>query len=308
MLRAIRDYFLRGPRLGLHFMLTSRALACLSLAGGEKRTVAGRAVLPLPAGCLVPSFDPPNVRNAGELARLVREAVRLAQAGGHEAALLLPEVCQKSFVPTFENLPASPEERKAWILWRLKKQMPSLPEDVRLSYDAAADGSPRRVFVTLARATVIREYEDLFASCGIKLRNIGLPTLGLLNILDRNREKNVLLANVEEDAVSLLGVLDGRAALYRLKPFLGGKTFSPPDLAAAAGKELAGTLRFLEDREKKAVKTVWVRSGTGGDAAEIIAGLQAVTELPVRLLDAPVSCGLKPRERHFLAPLIGMSS
>ncbi|MBN2200081.1 MAG: hypothetical protein JW747_09575 [Candidatus Aminicenantes bacterium] len=308
MWRALKEFFLRGPRLPLHFMLTSRALACLSLGKGEKRAVSGRAVLSLPAGCLAPSFDFSNVRNAAELARLVPEAVRLARASGREASLLLPEACQKSFVLAFESLPSSPEERQALIFWRLKKQMPSLPEDVRLSYDAAADGSPRRVFVTLARAAVVREYEEVFASSGIKLRNIGLPTLGLLNLLDRNRERDVLLANVEEDAIGLLGVFDGRAVLYRFKPFLSGKGFSPQDLTAAAGKELAGTLRFLEGREKKTVKTVWVRAGTGGDAQEIADGLQAVTTLPVRLLDAPASCGLKPRERHFLAPLIGLSS
>jgi Tfp pilus assembly PilM family ATPase len=308
MTRRLQDYFLRGPRLGLHFMLTGRALACLSATGRERRTAAGRSVLPLPPGSLAPSFDAPNIRDAGALGRLVREAVREAGGGGREASLLFPEACQKSFVLSFESLPPSAEERRELILWRLKKQAPSLPDDIRLSFDAAENGSPRRVFAAIARAAVVREYEDLFASCGIKLRSVGLPTLGLLNLLDRQREKDVLLANVEEESVSLLAVLDGRPALYRFKPFLAGKTLAAEDLAAAAAKEVSGTLRFLEDRENKTVKTVWVRSGAGGDASQLAAGLQAGTALPVCLLDPPVSLGLKPRERHFLGPLVGQAT
>ncbi|OGD28477.1 MAG: hypothetical protein A2Y56_05545 [Candidatus Aminicenantes bacterium RBG_13_63_10] len=305
---AVKDYFLRGPRLSLHFLLTRRALACLSLAGRERRTTFGRSVLAVPPGSLEPAFETPNIKGEEELARLIREAVRRARGGGHEAALLLPEVCQKSFVLAFESFPASAEEREEWILWRLKKQMPSLPEDVRLSFDASANGTPRRVFASLARAEVIREYENLFASCGIKLRSVGLPILGLSSLLDRQRELDVLLVNIEEDAVSLLAVLDGQAALYRFKPFLSGTGPAPDALASAVVRELAGTLRFLEDREKKTVKSLWVRVGTDGDAAELAAGIQAGIMLPVRLLEAPGALGLSPRERQFLAPLIGLIS
>ncbi len=303
----LKNYFLQGPRLSLYFMLTSRVLACLSAPGRERRQAAGRAVLPLPPGSLAPAFEPPNVKNPGELGRLIREAVRQAQVSGHEAALLLPEVCQKGFVLSFESFPSSPPERRDLLLWRLKKMMPSLPEDVRLSFDAPGNGSPRRVFVSLARSSVIREYESLFASCGLKLKFVGLPTLGLLNLLDRGREKDVILANIEEDAVSLLVVLDGEAALYRFKPFLSGGGMSGGDLLDSVLKELSSTLHYVEDREKKKATVLWVRTGTGGDGSELAAALQAKTTLPVRLLEAPASSGLKPRERMFLAPLIGLA-
>lgn len=304
----IKEYFLRGPRLGLHFMLTSRALACLSPKARERRADYGRAILPLPPKSLEPGFEAPNIKDPAGLAELVREAARGARGGGRDAALLLPETCQKSFVLGFEGFPPGAGERREWILWRLRKQMPSLPEDVRLSYDAASNGSPRRVFASLARSSIIREYESLFASCGFKLRMIGLPILGLLNLLDRQGERDVLLVNIEADAVSLLALLDGQPALYRLKPFLAGKDLVPDVLAAAVAREIAGTKRFLEDREKRAVAAVWVRAGAGGDPAELLAGLKAGLELPVRRLDAPPSSGFNQREGHFLGPLIGAAS
>jgi Tfp pilus assembly PilM family ATPase len=304
LLDSLKDYFARGPVLSLSFMVTGRSLSCLYAPGRERRA-GSQALLALKPGAVAPSFERANIKDTAELGEKIREALRRTQPAVREAALLVPESCLKSFILTFDEFPASAEERRELLLWRLKKQMPSLPEDVRLSFDLLGNGSPQRVFISVARPAVIGEYENMFAAGGLKVRSVGLPTLGLFNLLDRDREKDVLLANVEEDAVSLLAVLEGEPALYRFKPYLAGPGPNGPSLENSVIKEVAGTLTYLEDREKKTVKTLWLRGGLGADVSALAEAFQKKLSLPVRTLEPPASFGLTSRERHFLAPLLG---
>jgi len=300
----LKAAFARGPFLPLSFMLTGRLLSCLRLGKGERRA-EGQTVLALKPGALEPSFEKPNIKDPAEVGERIREALRRTQSSAQEAALLLPEACAKSFVFSFDEFPASAEERKELLLWKLKKQMPSLPDDARLSFDPLGNGLPLRVFVSVARPAVVGEYEALFAAAGLKLRIVSLPVLGLFNLLDRDREKDVLLANVEEEAVSLLAVLDGQAAFYRFKPFLSGAGPRASSLEESLVKEVAGTSAYVEDREKKKLRTLWLRSGVGGDASGLAQALEKKLDLAVRLVEPPASFGLTSRERHFLAPLFG---
>jgi Tfp pilus assembly PilM family ATPase len=300
----VKDYFGRGPFLSLSFMLTGRSLSCLR-SGGRERRAEGQAILALKPGTLEPSFERPNIKNSAELGEKIREALRRTRPPVREAALLVPEACQKGFIFSFENFPASPGERRELLLWRLKKQMPSLPEDARLDFDLSGNGSPQRVFVSVVRSAVVREYEGVFAAAGLKIRRVSLPILGLFNLLDRGKESDVLLANIEEEAVSLLAVLDGEAVLYRFKPFLAGA--GPQRLSAEESviKEAAGTLTYLEDREKRGIKVLWLRAGPGAEASALAEAFQKKLGLVVRPIEPPAAFGLTSRERHFLAPLIG---
>jgi Tfp pilus assembly PilM family ATPase len=304
LLDGLKDYFARGPVLSLSFMLSGRSLSCVYGPGRERRAVS-QALLALKPGAVEPSFDQSNIKDTAELGEKIREALRRTQPASREVALLVPESCLKSFILAFDEFPASAEERRELLLWRLKKQMPSLPEDIRLSFDLLANGSPQRVFVSAARPAVVGEYETIFAAGGLKVRSVGLPTLGLFNLLDKDREKNVLLANVEEDAVSLLAVLDGVPALYRFKPYLAASGPAGHSLENSVIKEVASTLTYLQEREKKTIKTLWLRAGLGADVSALAEAFHKELALPVRSLEPPASFGLTSRERHFLAPLLG---
>jgi len=300
----LKNYFAQGPFLSLSFMLTGHILSCLRAGRGERRA-EGQAVLALKPGALEPSFERPNVKDPAEVSDKIREALRRTQSSAQEAALLLPEACAKSFVFSFDEFPVSAEERRELLLWKLRKQMPSLPDDARLTFDLLGNGLPRRVFVSVARPAVVREYETAFVAAGLKLRSISLPVLGLFNLLDRDREKDVLVANVEEEAVSLLAVLEGQAVLYRFKPFLAGAGLKASGWEESVIKEVAGTSTYVEDREKKKIKTLWLRLGVGGDASGLAQAFEKKLNLAVRLVEPSASFGLTSRERHFLAPLFG---
>jgi hypothetical protein len=265
------------------------------------------AVLELPAGLLEPHFDRKNVADVAALSGVLKEGLRELQVPGKKIACLVPEACLKIFVLSFDSLPASEKEREKIIRWRAKKQMAILPEDARLSYETVTSSSSIKVLAALARTPVIREYEDLFAGLGLDVGIAASPTISLLNLVDWENEKDLLVVNIEEDSLGLIAVTQSEPALYRLKTFSvgqeGGLRFSQKIEAVA--KEIENTVHFIEDREKRAVRSLWFRSGLKEGREDILAGLRTGLEIEVRPVQAPSSCGLSPDLSAFLAPLAG---
>ena len=75
-----------------------------------------------------------------------------------------------------------------------------------------------------------------------------------------------------------------------------------------AAEEAAATLRFLEDREKKEIESVWLRPAAGGDAGTGAALIQNRVSRPVRILPGDAATGIPPADRIRLAPLLGQLS
>lgn len=266
------------------------------------------AVLELPSGLIEPHFERKNIADAAALSEVLKEAVRLLQIPGKKITCLVPEACLKIFVLSFESLPASEKERQKIIRWRAKKQMAILPEDARLSYETLSSSpSSIKVLAALARAPVIQEYEDLFVNLGLEVGNAASPTISLLNLVDWQNERDVLIVNIEEDSLSLVAVTQSEPSLYRLKTFSVGQEsglrFSQK--IEAAVKEIENTLHFIEDREKRTVHSLWYRSGLKEGLEGILAGLRTGFEIDVRPFIAPPWYGLDPSLSAFLAPLAG---
>jgi hypothetical protein len=134
------------------------------------------------------------------------------------------------------------------------------------------------------------------------------PTISLLNLLDWENEKDLLLANIEEDSLGLMAVSHGEPALYRLKTFPGarGEGFRLSQKIEAAVQEIENTAHFIEDREKRAVRTLWVRSGLSRGKEDVLAGLRIGLSLEVRPVQVPSSSGLAADMNGFLAPPAGL--
>ena len=266
-----------------------------------------QAVLEIPAGLLEPHFDRKNVLDAAALAGVLKEGFRELQVSGKKIACLVPEACLKIFVLSFDSLPASEKEREKIIRWRAKKQMAILPEDARLSYEMVASSSSIKILAALARTPVVREYEGLFAGLGVEVGIAASPTISLINLVDWENDKDLLVANIEEDSLGLVAVTQSEPALYRLKTFStgqeGGLRFSQK--IEAIVKEIENTVHFIEDREKRAIRSLWFRSGLKDGQGDILAGLRTGLEIEVRPILAPAWFGLDPELSAFLAPLAG---
>jgi hypothetical protein len=216
----------------------------------------------------------------------------------------------KVFIFSFDRLPASPKEREELLRWRLNKVVPVKPPDMRISYDLMKSEGQVKVFLALARSSVIQEYEQLFARCGLKVRAVGIPALNLVNLLKGDDAKNALIVNVEADSISLLAVLDFEISLYRFKPFLPEALPSvhPTQKMEVIVNEVENTVHFIEDREKKKVDAVWVRSAVPKSEGDLLAFVKGQTAFPWKSFapDGPpmVSAG----DQEVLSPLIGQVS
>lgn len=265
------------------------------------------AILTLPAGLLEPHFDRKNIADAAALSGILKEGLHELQVPGKKIACLVPEACLRIFVLSFDSLPASEKEREKIIRWRAKKQMAVLPEDARLSYEIVASSSSVKIIAALARTPVIQEYEGLFAGLGVEIGIAASPTISLVNLVDWENEKDLVVANIEEDSLGLLAVTQSEPALYRLKTFSagqeGGLRFSQK--VEAIVKEIENTVHFIEDREKREVRSLWFRSGLKDGQGDILAGLKTGLEIEVHPIAAPPWCGLDPELSAFLAPLAG---
>lgn len=296
-------YLTEAPRFEGLFLCSPRGLAALRVGGKDGR-VAGAAVLPLRPGSLVPSFDRPNLPDPGPLEDKIKEAAARLGIADRTAACLIPDVCARAVLLSFDALPAGEKERERVVRWRVQKQMPLLAEDTRLVYEVVGT-SPARILAVLVKAAVVREYEAAFARARFRVGYLGIPSLSLLNLAGAETPADGLLVNVEDDSLSLMGLAGGALDLYRLKP-----------LAAEAGRasrrlpemvrEVENTILFVEDREKRRMPAVSLRLGVADPGGALREGLRRALSLPVVDVASPAASGFDAAERPLLLPLLGL--
>lgn len=297
--RFVRFFTVR-PCPSAVFQLTSSTLSGIRVATKE-REVREVSVVPLLPGQVEPHFDRKNLADAKALTAVLKEMLTRLHGGGKWAACLLPESCFKIFILPFDALPASAAERENLIRWRIKKQMPVVPDDVRLSYAVVSSGGALRVVLALARKAVIQEYEALFASARLPVGAVTVPSLSLLNLVEREREEDLLVVNIEEDSLSLAAVSPSDLTLYRHKALGAASGRSIENIAV----EIENTVHFLADREKREVRSLWLHAAAPETGAEVVAAVGARFDGAVRMIDSPRLARFAPAERAVLAPLIG---
>ncbi len=305
-IREIKAFFIAQPLPSVVFQLSASAWSGINVSVSEKK-IRHRAFLPLASGLVEPHFDKPNIKQAASLAAVLKEGLAKLHYSGEKAACLLPEPCLKVFVFPFDSLPSSERERLKLFRWRAKKQLPVLPDDVRLSYQIMKSDASAKVLVSMARSAVLREYEDLFSAAGVKVGMITSPTLSLLNLLDWAKEKSFILVNIEDDSVSLAAVADAELTIFRFKTFPAARSGLLPESQTIENivTEIENTIHFLEDREKRSLNALWVRSSSAEFLKSILSHLESRLPLPVKLVDSPWLAGANTVDQALLAPLFG---
>ena len=136
-----------------------------------------------------------------------------------------------------------------------------------------------------------------------------MPSLSLLGLLPAGSE-DALVVDVEDDSLSITAVVGAEPALYRQKPFV--LDTRARDAARRPGQRACHGDRehdamFLEDKEGKKVRAVWLRapSEIGDDVA---AELGRRLALPVRETGSLVPGEAGGREKSILSTLYGQMS
>jgi hypothetical protein len=301
-----RSFFLKQP-LPLAAVQLSAGYVTGIKAVSKNGRIKSHFILPLEKDAVKPSFLEKNIIDARLLERTVLEGIRKLDPADNKIAFILPELSQRTFVFFFDVLPSSQNEREKLLLFRIKKQMPLLPDDVRLSFDVIRSNDENKVIATIVRAGVIREYEDLFQKIKLRVRVAGVPLLSLLPVLRNEQEKNGLLVNIEEDSLNLAAVIDSELALFRQKPFA-SRFQVPEDFLNAVDQivqEIKNTVNFIADRDKAMISSTWIRLGLFDHGEEGMELLDEKLDIPVKRIESLLEYDLTPAEGRILSPLIG---
>ena len=302
----IRNYFMRQllPRSAIQ--LTSNCLSGIHVSTKEGK-IKNHFILPLERGVIEPSFSDKNIKNPALLEKKIKQGLEKLHLSNNKIACLIPELSLKAFVFSFDSLPSSREQRERIIRFRVKKQIPLLPDDARFSFDRISSNSSSKMLVSVARASIVQEYEDLFSKLHLKVRAVGVPTLSLYYLLNREEERYLLLINIEEDSLSLLAGLNSEVAMYRLKPFIPGSLTNVSGLQRIENivKEVENTVNFVEDKEKKKVNSFRIRLGLLEPEEEMFSQLKERLSLPAKGIEEGLTSKLGLRETMILSPLIG---
>ncbi|MCK4495939.1 MAG: hypothetical protein KAU91_06280 [Candidatus Aminicenantes bacterium] len=302
----IKDFFTKKPVPHSAFQISS-----LYLTGGHFSPSDGKIknhfVFPLEREIVQPSFNKKNIKKPELLERKIKEGIERLRISDHRVGFILPELCQKAFVFSFDSLPPSQKEREQIIRFRVKKQIPLLARDARVTFDLIKSNDQVKILASIIRAAVVEEYENFFSQLKLKVKTIGAPIICLSNLLDWEKEKNFLLVNIEEDSYSLLAVLNSGIVLCRQKSStheyqnqesLGQKN-------ATIVQEIENTANFIEDREKKKIDSLWLRIGLLDSEEETFSYLKGELTFPVKRIESLLKFNLTAQEKKMLSPLIG---
>jgi len=167
---------------------------------------------PLPAGALEASPLRENIREPEP----VREALGAALAAigissgpdscrhPADAVLVIPDQAARLFVFSLDTFPKRDSDALSLVQFRLKKSVPFDIESAAVSYQAARRGNQWEVTAVAAPQPVVRQYEALLESFGLRPRCVVLSTVATLGLVPGAQESR---AAASPASAELPGVL-----------------------------------------------------------------------------------------------------
>lgn len=300
-----KNFFMDLPKPLSAFQIASNYLTGLQLSPKDKKIKSHFTIL-LDKGIIEPSFYQNNIKKRDHLSKLFDREMKKFPLTDRHVVFVLPELSQKAFVLPFEKFPTHLKERDRLVRFRVKKLLTLLPDDARISYSLIPMESQVRVMASVVRVSVVKEYEDFFSQLKIKVCSVRTPFAGFVNLMGK-KEENVMLVNIEEDAISLIGITFSKMSLYRQKSFV-LESFDEKSLKQKNDDitlEIENTINFIEDKEKTKINTLWVRTGLPEDGDSILSDLAEKLSIQVKGVDSCLPGNLVPNEKRLLSSLVG---
>lgn len=305
LINKLKDFFSAHALPHSALQVTSSYISGIHLSTKDRK-LKSHFILPISGRIIQPSFEKANIKDSSLLQKIIHEGVEKFNIYDHGVALLLPELSQRTFVFSFDALPATSKEKEQLIRFRVKKQMPLLSDDVRISYNMLQTKERKKIISSVARSAVVSDYENFFGRLRLKINDVGPPLLGLSNLVNWNKEKNFFLINIEKDSFGLLAVTDSVPSLYRQKPLM-VKTDENYLLERVQNivQEIGNTVQFIQDKEKKEIASIWIRFGFLESEEEMLSNLESRLDLPIKNIESLVGLNLPQQDKKILSPLIG---
>ncbi len=124
-----------------------------------------------------------------------------------DAVLVIPDQAARLFVFTLDALPKRPAEALSLVQFRLKKSVPFDIESAAVSYQAWRHGEVWEVVAVAAPQPVVRQYEALLETFGLRPRCVVLSTVATLGLIPEARATFPGVSPSPDAAAGLPGAL-----------------------------------------------------------------------------------------------------
>ena len=255
------------------------------------------AIEALPPGAVVPSAVETNLGSADTLRKAVSDICRRLHAKDEDVAMLLPDPVIRVFVQHFEDFPRSPQEALPMLRWKLKKSVPFGVDETVLSYMRQA---PREggvdVLTAFARLCIVREYEELAESVGLRAGVILSSSLAAVALLEEHN--TTLLARVSDMVLTTAIVRDSILCGYRCTELPTRASDLTPQMLL---EEIFPAIVYYRDIWHEEIRLIRV-AGLGARLSEFVGPLQREFQCSVKsLLHSAISEGRIPEDARPLA-------
>ncbi len=303
-----------GPGVAVELAADHVSAAAVDVRGGSP-VITVHATEPLPAGALVPSLTAANVHERQVVLNVV-ERVLERVGNPRRVGLVVPDLVAKVSLVRFEHVPARAGDLDQLVRWQVRKTAPFPIDDAQISYVPglkAADG--QEFIVSLAKRSVVEEYEGLCASAGAHAGIVDLATFNVINAAlaampPTTGPSDWLLVHVAPDYASI-AILRGADLIF----FRNRATDGEGTLADVVHQ----TAMYYEDRlQGTGFARAFLTGATGAnarqsaDAEELRRTLQERLQKPIEMIDASRAAALtdrisaSPSLLDTLAPLVGL--
>jgi type IV pilus assembly protein PilM len=205
------------PTVAVELAAGRVAAAQLDSRGG-KPVIAAYTVEPLPPGALTPSFTAVNTHDKPSvMTALNRVLERVGRP--RRIALVVPDAVAKVSLVRLESVPPRAADLDQVIRWQVRKSAPFPIDEAQVSYVRGLQSAEGQEFVvSLARLSVVQEYEALCAEAGAHAGIVDLATFDVVNavlggVSGAATSGDWLLINVSPDSASI-AILRGSHIIF----------------------------------------------------------------------------------------------
>ncbi|MGE5246355.1 MAG: type IV pilus biogenesis protein PilM [Betaproteobacteria bacterium] len=309
LLQSLRES--AAPAVAVAFTSRQVSAAALDVRGGQP-VVAAHAEEPLPGGALVPSLTNANVVDRGAVATALGRVFDRLGSRPRRVGVVVPDSIAKVSLVRFEHVPTRAQDLDQLVRWQVRKAAPFAIEDAQVSYVPGVRSPEGQEFVvSLARRSVIQEYETLCRDEGAHAGLVDLATFNIVNAVLAAGTPPLadwLLVHVAPDYASLAIVRGEDLVFFRNRTADGEGTVA--DLVHQ-------TAMYYEDRLKGAgFARALLAGATSLQASEDVEAVRRTLEdrlaLNVETVDPRAAAGITdriaaaPALLDALAPLVGM--